>query len=344
MEETYKALKSKVQTLITDLKTIAEKYELKNFNMQFVLHDQTNNQNITFKIDDENNIVISKGADKKETPKETYLSNTESEGGYLRSISSDNTLSTSIFKTSVTEESENFKTEDFDTSRNISEKINKRNSAKETIGKLRGGFIKSTKNEMSDNYSSTSQLNTTIKNIFGGNLSATSLSATSLSATSEVQVGGNNLKYSATSLSPTSDVKVGGNNLEYSATSMSGTSDVSVGSKKSNFSATSLSATSDVKVGGNNLEYSATSYFKKSENKTIKGGNLETSDIINNFDNKKSVSKMDLIRQKIKELETTSDANIFKKNKSSQSGGGIKLNEIKQNVGINSSSTSSLCE
>jgi hypothetical protein len=122
---------------------------------------------------------------------------------------------------------------------------------------------------------------------------------------------------------------------DYSATSMSATSDYKVGGMKSDYSATSMSATSDsisgIKGGYNKLAYSETSDLSMASRKSNK--------------NNSSLSKMDLIRQKIKELESTSDSNVFQKNKVVQSGGANKqkLNKIIQ-MGINSSSTSSLCE
>ena len=54
---------------------------------------------------------------------------------------------------------------------------------------------------------------------------------------------------------------------------------------------------------------------------------------------------MDLIRQKIRELETVSENEVFRKNVSQMGGSNKqKFNEIKQAIGFNSSSTSSLCE
>ncbi len=343
MEETYKTLKTKVQNLMDELKDLSENYKLKKFNIEIVLNNTSNNENITLKVDEENNLVISKSKGKEE-PK---LTETMSEGGSFKTISSDNTLSTSIFKTSVIDESENLKTEDFDLSHNSLNKDTRINS-KDKMDNLRGGFIKSKQtlekidlSTSEQTMSSTSELRTTIKNIVGlqgGNnlMSETSdfkpnmkkerISATSLSATSDYKVGGNNT-YSATSLSATSDYKVGGNNT-YSATSLSATSDYKVGGNNT-YSATSLSATSDYKVGGgNNNIYSA------------------TSDVYNKF----NTSKMDIIKQKLRELELSSDKNVFRKNKL-QSGGSRqsainadKLKQMKQTIGINSSSTSSLCE
>jgi hypothetical protein len=187
-------------------------------------------------------------------------------------------------------------------------------------------------------------------------------SATSMSPTSDYKVGGNKVEYSATSMSPTSDYKVGGNkfgvnNAEYSATSMSATSDYKVGGNKVEYSATSMSATSDYKVGGGKVEYSATSMSATSDYK-VGGGKVEysaTSDLNSNMQGgfnknlsrskKNTSSKMDLIRQKIRELETVSENEVFRKNVSQMGGSNKqKFNEIKQAIGFNSSSTSSLCE
>jgi len=385
MEETYKTLKTKVENLMDELKDLSENYKLKKFNIEIVLNNTSNNENITLKVDEENNLVIAKSKGKEE-PK---LTETMSEGGSFKTISSDNTLSTSIFKTSVIDESENLKTEDFDLSHNSINKDTRINS-KDKMDNLRGGFIKSKKilekidlSTSEQTMSSTSELKTTIKNIFGlqgGNnlmsetsdfkpnmkkerISATSLSATSdykvegnnntysatsLSATSDYKVGGNNT-YSATSLSATSDYKVQGNNNIYSATSLSATSDYKVQANNNLYSATSLSATSDYKVGGgNNNLYSATSLSATSDYKVGGGNNMysATSDVNNKF----GTSKMDIIKQKLRELESSYDKNVFRKNKL-QSGGSRqpainadKFKQMKETIGINSSSTSSLCE
>ena len=92
---------------------------------------------------------------------------------------------------------------------------------------------------------------------------------------------------------------------------MSATSDYQVGGMKSDYSATSISATSDL--------------FKKSKK----------------IQDNSTLSKMDLIRQKIRDLDSSSESNIFQKNKVIQSGGANK-NII--GINSNSSSTSSLCE
>ena len=408
MEETYKTLKTKVQNLMNELKDLSENYKLKKFNIEIVLNNTSNNENITLKVDEQNNLVVNKTKGKEE-PK---LTETMSEGGSLKTISSDNTLSTSIFRTSVIDESENLKTEDFDLSHNSLNK-NTRINSKDKIDNLRGGFIKSKQvlekidlSTSEQTMSSTSELRTTIKNIVGlqgGNnlMSETSdfkptmkkekISATSLSATSDYKVGGNNNNtYSATSLSATSDYKVAGNNNNtysatslsatsghkvggnntYSATSLSATSEYKVEGNNNTYSATSLSATSDYKVGGgNNNTYSATSLSATSGHK-VEGGNnntysatslsatsghkVEGGNIIysasSDVNNKFSATKMDIIKQKIRELEFLSDKNVFSKNKS-QSGGSRqpaintdKFKQMKETIGINSSSTSSLCE
>jgi hypothetical protein len=144
---------------------------------------------------------------------------------------------------------------------------------------------------------------------------------------------------------------------------MSATSDYKVSGNKSDFSATSMMDVSDNKVGGMRHSLSPTSILN-SENMLLNfSATSPTPYMKGGFDNKKKVesvgatraasaasavhalSKMDLIRQKIKELES-SDIDIFQKNKVTQSGGGDKkkINQGKQVVGINSSSTDSLCE
>ena len=354
MEETHKSLKDKVLNLMKELKTLSENYELTKFDIDIVLHNKIEKNNITLKISDEN-VVISNSKDK--TKKESVTENaTVTEGGTLRSLSSDNTLSTSIFNTSVTDDSEYLKTEDYSMSKtDLSSNDNQRVNSKESVEKLRGGFLKVSKKSNNVNFSTTSEINTQIKNLYN--------SPNNISLTSDFLVGGNKQEFSATSLSATSAFSVGGNKQEFSATSLSATSDNKISANKQEFSATSLSATSDFSVGGNKQEFSATSLSSKSNKISVNkqdfsatsdfkvGGGLitnifsetsQTTTIMQKNKKENPLTKMDLIRQKIKELDSTSEQKIFKKNV--QSGGGDKLRQIKQNIGINSSSTSSLCE
>jgi hypothetical protein len=360
-------LKEKFEKIVSQLKKLTENYKLNKLNIEVVLYDEKSNKDITLKLNEKHDILISstskdskeskdsKDESKDDSEPETQT-DTETENGSLRTLSSDNTLSTSIFRTSAIDDSDNLKTEDLENSKmQLTTDKESRITAKDT--ELRGGFVKSKKQISSNNNlmnSTTSELNTTIKNIFnkqsgGENLMSTTsdfkptlkktekseYSATSMSATSDFKVGGMKSEYSATSMSATSDFKVGGMKSDYSATSMSATSDFKVGGMKSDYSATSMSATSDLNTslngGFNNMAFSETSHIQKVSKKN------------SNNNSKVSLSQMDLIRQKIKELDNTSNNEVFQKNRQTGAGNN-KLAHIKQTIGINSSSTSSLCE
>jgi uncharacterized membrane protein affecting hemolysin expression len=94
-----------------------------------------------------------------------------------------------------------------------------------------------------------------------------------------------------------------------------------------------FSQTSEMQTEDKLVNLSATSVTQKNMN----GGNK----IKKNID----LSKMETIRQKIRELENISDTNVFQKHNTQKNmtGGSIKqYNKVP--YGINSSSTSSLCE
>ena len=361
MESTRESLQTKVSELFEELKHLSSNYNLKKLNMNIVLYDTRNNKNFIFNIDEGLNFSISSE------------SVAEQEGGNL--LLSDNTLSSGIFNTSINSEeteTQRISISTSDIQSTISDKnIERQNKNSTNIfkGGSNGNILN--KNVMSNdinfsptsNLSVTSTLNTTVKNIFtkqnGGfnTLSDTSVtsatSATSMSGTSDYKVGGVKSDFSATSMSATSDYKVEGIKSDLSATSMSATSDHKVGEVKSDFSATSMPATLNNKVGGMKQSLSETSFlnsdnvfsnvsatsqtnFKSINN--MKGGSTKSNKI------NTTLSKMDLIRKKIKELESISETEIFQKNKVTQSGGGKNISLGRQVVGINSSSTSSLCE
>jgi hypothetical protein len=383
-ESFYGSLQTKITAFMKD---ISQNYKL--IKMDLVIRNITNDKDITLKLDEKNKFTIS-FADMTDNANQLTP---------VSGISTSETLSSEIFKSSANSDVTNTET-DIDTSKSINTSDIATPNPNTPI---KGGFKKNTSNKYSLTSEITSSLNTTVKNVIntqkGGanifsatsadsptSMSATSdykvggmksdYSATSMSATSDYKVQGMKSDYSATSMSATSDYKVQGMKSDYSATSMSATSDYKVGGMKSDnsvtsmsatsdykvqgmksdysatsMSATSISATSDYKVGGMNSDYSATSISATSDYKVggMKSDYSATSDLsmISHKSNKNnsSLSKMDLIRQKIKELESTSDSNVFQKNKVVQSGGANKqkLNKIMQ-MGINSSSTSSLCE
>ena len=368
MESTHESIQTKVGELFEELKKLSSNYKLTKLNMNIVLYDTKNNKNFTFNIDEKLNFSMSSE------------SVTEQEGGILFT---ENTLSSGIFNTSMNSEdteTQRISISTSDIQSTITEKNMERKNNRNSADIFKGGFKKPVSNKQSLSndvkFSSTSELNTTVKNIFtkqkgGANLlsdtSATSVtsvtsdnkisksnynfSPTSMSATSDL-VGGVKSEFSATSMSATSDFKVGGVKSEFSATSMSATSDNKIGEMLSEVSATSMSATFDNKVGGMRSGMSETS-FLNSDNvlsnvsatsltnaepmTNIKGGFNKSNNI------ESTLTKMDLIRKKIKELESISETEIFQKNKVTQSGGSHK-NKGKEVIGINSSSTSSLCE
>jgi hypothetical protein len=131
------------------------------------------------------------------------------------------------------------------------------------------------------------------------------------------------VNYSATSeLTVNPGIKRG---VNYSATS-----ELTVNPMKGgvNYSATSeLTVNPGIKRGVN---YSATSELTVNP---MKGGG----DVV------QQVSKFDLIKQKIRELELGTEREVFSK---SQSGGANKklFDKLKKDIGINSSSTSDICE
>ena len=370
MESTHESLQTKVVELFEELKNLSSNYKLKKLNMNIVLHDAKNNKNFSFNIDEGLNFSVAS---------ESVKVVEAQDGGNL----SDSTLSSGIFNTSAnSEDTETLRIAitTSDVQSTISENTDIQN--KNSTNVFKGGFKKTASNKQSLSndikFSPTSELNTTAKNIFakqkgGANVlsdtsvtSATSdnkvsafgnnFSATSMSATSDYKTGTANVK---SDFSATSDVKFGGGKSEFSATSvtsatsMSATSDYKTGDMMSAVSATSMSATSDNKVGGgrrglsetsvlssDNMlsNFSATSLANFEPASNMKGGFIKSNKI------ESTLSKMDLIRKKIKELESVSESEIFQKNKVTQSGGGKNANQAKQVIGINSSSTSSLCE
>ena len=407
MESTHESLQSKVAELFGELKKLSSNYKLIKLNMDIVLHDTKNNKNFTFVIDEKLNFSVSS----ESLP--------EQEGGNL--LLNDNTLSSGIFNTSINSEdteTQRIAITTSDMESTISEKKMNRANNKGLAGIFKGGFKNSMDNKRilsndlkfssTSDLLQTSELNTTVKNIFGKQKGgANVLSATSAtSVTSENKVTGENYDFSATSLSATSDSKLNDVKSEFSATSMSATSDNKVGEMVSEFSATSMSATVDNKVGGmrhgfmsatldnkvggtkhglsetsflnsDNMlsNVSATSMSATLNNKVggTRYGLSETSFLnsdnmlsnvsatsLTNYEpvtnskggfhklekNEPILSKMDLIRKKIKELDTISETDIFQKNKVTHSGGAHnkKMVQHKQIEGLNSSSTSSLCE
>lgn len=365
MESTHESLQTKVGELFEELKKLSSNYKLTKLNMNIVLYDTKNNKNFTFNIDEKLNFSMSSE------------SVAEQEGGILLT---ENTLSSGIFNTSINSEdteTQRISISTSDIQSTISEKNMEGKNNKNSANIFKGGFKKTVSNKQSLSndvkFSSTSELNTTVKNIFtkqkGGvnvlsDTSATSVtsdnkisksnnnfSPTSMSATSDLKVGGVKSEYSATSMSATSDLKVDGLKSEFSATSMSATSDNKVGEMLSEVSATSMSATSDNKVGGMRNGMSETSFLNSdnmlSNISATSLTNVEPTNMKGGFNKSNNIestlTKMDLIRKKIKELESISETEIFQKNKVTQSGGGHK-NKSKEIIGINSSSTSSLCE
>ena len=372
MESTHESLQSTVAELFGELKKLSSNYKLIKLNMDIVLHDTKNNKNFRFAIDEKLNFSVSS----ESLP--------EQEGGNL--LLSDNTLSSGIFNTSINSEdteTQRIAITTSDMESTISEKKMDRANNKGSAGIFRGGFKNSMDNKRvlsndlkfssTSDLSQTSELNTTVKNIFGKQKGgANVLSATSAtSVTSENKATGANYDFSATSLSATSDSKLNDVESEFSATSMLATSDNKVDEMVSEFSATSMSATSDNKVGGMRHGFMSAALDNKVSG--TKHGLSETSFL--NFDNMLSnvsatsltnyepvtnlkggflksekneliLSKMDLIRKKIKELDTISETDIFQKNKVTHSGGAHnkKMVQHKQIEGLNSSSTSSLCE
>ena len=300
-------------TALNELIKIAKNYDVV-VNAEIKVINKSNNQISEYKLD--NNSNISKNITKEQQqqqPQETTksISKTDEEnlpqlGGVLteQTFKSDNTLTSGIFKTLINlEETETPKIALSTTEEYLSEK-----NAKTNI--FKGGNLNS-KKYLNDK---TSELNTTIQNIFtkqnGGNMfSPTSpennMKGGNFSQTSEMKTEDKLVNLSATSV--TQKNMTGGNN---------------------NFSQTSEMQTEDKLV---NL--SATSVTQKNMN----GGNK----IKKNID----LSKMETIRQKIRELENISDTNVFQKHNTQKNmtGGSIKqYNKVP--YGINSSSTSSLCE
>ena len=373
-------LKPKIEKIILEFKKLLDPFTINKFYFDINISDKL-----------KNNYIINVNEQHKVNVTENKEQETD------QSVITVNTLTPSIFQD----------INNYDTT----EKSDVKESIKEDPHPLlvRGGFLKLKKQNLSNEFSSTSnnfmtsatsEINTTVRQMFnkqsGGmnnQYSTTSMSATSdanigsrinnqysatsdinvgnrvgnrignkvgggmnnqysdtsMSATSDFKVGGGmNNQYSATSMSATSDFKVGGGmNNQYSDTSMSATSDVKVGGGMNNqYSDTSMSATSDVKVGGGmNNQYSATSMSATSDlNTTLKGGfnNMDYSETSQMSNKVQPLNNMNVIRQKLKELENTSNKNIFQKK--NQMGGARKLAYIKQTIGINSSSTDSLCE
>jgi hypothetical protein len=302
MESTHELLQSKVGELLEVLKKLSSNYKLTRLNIDIALHDTKNNKNFSFNIDEKLNFSMNSSSAE------------EQQGGLLLS---DNTLSSGIFNTSSNfEDSEtqriSISTSDFQSP--ITENENQKNITN-SADIFKGGFKKtlSAKDALSDDiqFSSTSELNTAIKNVFTKqNGGKNTMSATS--ATSDDHMSKLNNNFSATSLSATSDNKVGG--MRHG---MSDTSFLNSDNMLSNLSATSQT----------NVKQSA----------NMKGGFNDSQKI------ESTLSKMDLIRKKIRELQTISETEIFQKNVTRQSGGGNK-NNGNGIVGINSSSTSSLCE
>lgn len=245
-------LKQKIEKVVSQLKELSKEYNLKKLNLEVVLHDESKNEDFTFKLNEKHDILMSRKSTEPET------SDVISEGRTIRTMTSDNTLSTSIFHNTEGE------TERFDDTE----------SAKSAKSELQGGFLNFKTQNLSNEFS----------------------------ATSDIKVGGGfNNQFSATSMSATSDVKVGGGfNNQFSATSELNTV---------------------LRGGFNDMGYSETSQMSA---------------------NSHSFNNMDTIRQKLRELENTSNKNIFQKK--SQQGGSNKFAQIKQAIGINSSSTDSLCE
>ena len=316
------------------LKSMSSGFEIKSINVELCLHDTKNNKDINLKHSEKSNMLQMGG----------LLTDSE----MLKSISSDNTLSTSIFRSiNNNEDTEDLQSEYM----------------------LKGGFVNS----------STSELNTTMKKTYdfsttsmsetsmsatslnsvpmrgGGMLSETSLSATSLNSVpmrggvlSETSLSATSLNsvpmrgggmLSETSLSATSLNSVPMRGGMLSETSMSETSLNSVPMRGGMLSETSMSATSLNSVPMRGGMLSETSLNSVPMRGGVSHKNKKQTHTTNNI----QLNKMDTIRQKIKELDGSADMNIFKKN--NQSGGANKnFAKIKQEIGINSSSTSSLCE
>jgi hypothetical protein len=167
------------------------------------------------------------------------------------------------------------------------------------------------------------------------------------SATSDFNVQGSdmNSQFSPTSVSnnkrggamptdnsATSDFNVQGSdmNSQFSPTSVSN-------NKRGGAMPTDNSATSDFNVQGSdmNSQFSPTSVSNK------RGG----SDTSMKSNNKSIFSKIDLIKQQIRELDSMSSLNseIFQKN-NQQTGAGKNVKNFQQTTGFRSTSTSSLCE
>jgi hypothetical protein len=350
---------------LNKLISIAKKYNV-DVNGNITVINNSNNQKITYKLDNNSNISknITKEQEQEQQTDEVKLPQL---GGVLteQTFKSDNTLTSGIFKTLINlEETETPKIALSTTEEYLSEK-----NAKSNI--FKGGNLNS-KKYLNDK---TSELNTTIQNIFtkqnGGNMfSPTSpennMKGGNFSQTSEMQTEDKLVNLSATSV--TQKNMKGGN--------FSQTSEMQTEDKLVNLSATSVtqknmkggnfSQTSEMQTEDKLVNLSATSVTQKN----MKGGNFSqtsemqtedklvnlsaTSVTLNNTQNmtggnkiKKNIdlSKMETIRQKIRELENISDTNVFQKHNTQKNmtGGSIKqYNKVP--YGINSSSTSSLCE
>ncbi len=188
-----------------------------------------------------------------------------------------------------------------------------------------------------DSMSATSYDKPEEKNEMDKNFSPTSLSDTSIASKNLMQKSKNN--FSETSA-------FDNNNLPSNVSATSNNSSTSDNSDNSDNSDTSAfdnnNLPSDVSATSATVPTSRTPFIpaKEKEPLAMKGGFTKSNNI------ETTLSKMDLIRQKIRELESITESDIFQKNKISQSGGGDKRknSQSKQIVGINSSSTSSLCE
>jgi len=352
MDSTHNSVKSKVNALIDELKKLSN-YELKKLNVNIVLFDKSTDKEIKLSVDESHNFKISTGKvdqdvsetsddetsdDETEQTEQTEQSEQTEGTTEYRSISSNNTLSTKIFNNSVVSDSE-MQTTPIET-----------RPDKESGNGLRGGFKNSsvTLSDILGGNSYTSDFSTVIDNVFSkqasrqANKQSGGYAPNTISQTSDAVVPNPNAKFSSTSNSEISN--------KFSATSsdFSATSPMQQGAGYPvNFSATSNDSNKKYLMKGG-VNYSATSEL--TVNPGIKRGvnysatsELTVNPMKGGGDVVQQVSKFDLIKQKIRELELGTEREVFSK---SQSGGANKklFDKLKKDIGINSSSTSDICE